>query len=40
VKTAFAKTEEEAVKAADDIGCPLVMKIISPQISLNQMLGG
>jgi len=40
VKTAFAKTEEEAVKAADDIGCPLVMKIISPQISHKSDVGG
>jgi len=40
VKTAFAKTEEEAVKAADDIGCPLVMKVISPQISHKSDVGG
>lgn len=40
VKTAFAKTEEEAVKAADDIGYPLVMKVISPQISHKSDVGG
>jgi acyl-CoA synthetase (NDP forming) len=40
VKTAFAKTEEEAMKAADDIGYPLVMKIISPQISHKSDVGG
>jgi acyl-CoA synthetase (NDP forming) len=28
------------VKAADDIGCPLVMKIISPQISHKSDVGG
>src|SRR5512133_2899524 len=40
VKTAFAKTEEEAVKAAEEIGYPLVMKIISPQISHKSDVGG
>lgn len=40
VKTVFAKTEEEAVKAAEEIGYPLVMKIISPQISHKSDVGG
>lgn len=40
VKTAFAKTEEEAVKAAKEIGYPLVMKIVSPQISHKSDVGG
>jgi acyl-CoA synthetase (NDP forming) len=40
VKTAFAKIEEEAIKAADNIGYPLVMKIISPQISHKSDVGG
>jgi acyl-CoA synthetase (NDP forming) len=37
VKTVFAGIEEEAIKAADDLGYPLVMKVISPQISLSRM---
>jgi acyl-CoA synthetase (NDP forming) len=33
VKTTFAKTIKEAVEAAEMIGFPLAMKIVSPQIS-------
>ncbi|WP_410507435.1 acetate--CoA ligase family protein [Methanosarcina hadiensis] len=40
VKTVFASTEEEAVKAADEVGYPLVMKVISPQISHKSDVGG
>lgn len=40
VKTAFAKTKEEAVSAAEDIGYPLVMKVVSPQISHKSDIGG
>jgi|GEM_PF-1810269 len=40
VKTAFAKTVEGAVKAAEEIGYPLVMKIVSPQISHKSDVGG
>lgn len=40
VKTAFAKTVEEAVNAAKKIGYPLVMKVISPQISHKSDIGG
>lgn len=40
VKTAFAKTVEEAVKASEEIGYPLVMKIVSPQISHKSDVGG
>jgi len=40
VKTAFAKTEEEAFKAAEEIGYPLVMKVVSPQISHKSDVGG
>lgn len=40
VKTVFAKTEGEALKSADDIGYPLVMKVISPHISHKSDAGG
>jgi len=40
VKTAFAKTEEEAFRAAEEIGYPLVMKIVSPQLSHKSDVGG
>ncbi|BBL63166.1 acetate--CoA ligase family protein [Methanosarcina mazei] len=40
VKTVFAKTEEEAVKAAEEMGYPLVMKVVSPQISHKSDVGG
>lgn len=35
VKAKFAKTAEEAIIAAEEIGYPLVMKFVSPQISHN-----
>ncbi|HEY3362708.1 MAG TPA: acetate--CoA ligase family protein [Methanosarcina sp.] len=40
VKTVFAKTVEEAVSAAKDIGYPLVMEVVSPQISHKSDIGG
>jgi len=40
VKTKFAKTAEEAIVAAEEIGYPLVMKIVSPQISHKSDIGG
>jgi Acyl-CoA synthetase (NDP forming) len=40
VGTAITTTLEETVKAADKIGYPLVMKIISPQISHKSDVGG
>ena len=40
VKTIFAKTVEEAVNAAEEIGYPLVMKVVSPQISHKSDIGG
>ncbi len=36
----LVKTEEEAVAAADDQGYPVVMKIISPQITHKSDMGG
>jgi acetyl-CoA synthetase (ADP-forming) len=35
-----AKTEEQAVKAAEEIGFPIVLKIISPQILHKSDVGG
>jgi len=35
-----AKTEDEAVKAANDIGYPIVLKIVSPQILHKSDAGG
>lgn len=40
VKTVFAKTEDEAFRAAEEIGYPLVMKVVSPQISHKSDVGG
>jgi len=40
VGTAITKTSEETVKAAEEIGYPLVMKIVSPQISHKSDVGG
>jgi acetyl-CoA synthetase (ADP-forming) len=40
VKTAFAKTAEGAISAAEEIGYPLVMKVVSPQISHKSDIGG
>lgn len=40
VKTAFAKTAEEAVSAAEELDYPLVMKVVSPQISHKSDIGG
>ncbi len=40
VGTAITKTTEETVKAAEEIGYPLVMKIVSPQISHKSDVGG
>ena len=39
-KSLFARTSEEAVAAAKDIGYPVVMKIVSPQISHKSDIGG
>ena len=39
-KTCIAKTPEEAVKAASEIGFPVVMKILSPQITHKTDVGG
>jgi acetyl-CoA synthetase (ADP-forming) len=40
VRTGFAKTADEAVTAAEEIGYPLVMKIVSPQITHKSDVGG
>lgn len=40
VGTAITKTVEETVEAAEEIGYPLVMKIMSPQISHKSDVGG
>nr|WP_319374619.1 acetate--CoA ligase family protein [uncultured Methanobacterium sp.] len=40
VGTAITKTSQETVKAAEEIGYPLVMKIVSPQISHKSDVGG
>lgn len=40
VGTAITKTLKETVEAAEDIGYPLVMKIVSPQISHKSDVGG
>ncbi|MBC7130107.1 acetate--CoA ligase family protein, partial [Candidatus Bathyarchaeota archaeon] len=32
VRFKLAETEEEAVKAAEEIGCPVALKIVSPDI--------
>ncbi|MGB9979554.1 acetate--CoA ligase family protein [Methanobacterium sp.] len=40
VGTAITKTLEDTLKAAEEIGYPLVMKIVSPQISHKSDVGG
>jgi len=40
IGTAISKTLQETVEAAEEIGYPLVMKIISPQISHKSDVGG
>ena len=40
VGTSITKTVEETVKSAEEIGYPLVMKIVSPQISHKSDVGG
>ena len=39
-KTTLAKTEDEAVAMAEDIGYPIVMKIVSPDILHKSDAGG
>jgi acetate---CoA ligase (ADP-forming) len=39
-KSLFARTSEEAIAAAGSIGFPVVMKIVSPQISHKSDIGG
>lgn len=39
-KSLFARTSEEALAAAKEIGFPVVMKIVSPQISHKSDIGG
>jgi len=39
VKTALAKTADEAISAAEEIGYPLVMKVISRQIPHKSGIG-
>jgi acetate---CoA ligase (ADP-forming) len=39
-KSSFARTSEEAVDAAKEIGYPVVMKIVSPQIVHKSDIGG
>ncbi|WP_292390252.1 acetate--CoA ligase family protein [Methanosarcina sp. UBA5] len=40
VKTAFAKTAEDVIIVAEERGYPLVMKVVSPQISHKSDIGG
>ena len=40
VNTIFAKTVEETVIAAEEIDYPLIMKVVSPQISHKSDIGG
>ena len=40
IGTSFAKTLEETIREAEKIGYPLVMKIVSPQISHKSDVGG
>jgi acyl-CoA synthetase (NDP forming) len=39
-KSGFATTEDEAVKVAEDIGYPVVLKIVSPQVVHKTESGG
>ena len=39
-KTTFAKTEDEAVSAAERTGYPIVLKVVSPQILHKSDAGG
>jgi acetate---CoA ligase (ADP-forming) subunit beta len=40
VESVFARTIDEAIKAAEELGYPLAMKIVSPQISHKSDVGG